>query len=1390
MQKKPPYFALTNYCFAVYMGHIRHYKAILHLILLCSFAGKIKAQLPILERAQITPLLSENDPTRFCYEALVQDQAGRLWMKTCGVAEKLYGIRVFQFDGYDRWPISIARDEWQDYNSIYLCGFSSLDQWYGFYSDPEGQSTIFSYDIITDAIQYTDIPAGNIHGIIEYQPGKFWVLGKEKKDYIIYHWQDTSIQFRYSFPHYDQSMPDYSNEVIMNFEYSDSTFFVLDGFLPLVIYDIPTKSSQTYTLDDFGKLTTKWLTDEKIGFNGTRLKVRDSIIYIAQGHAGPPFFQLNTKNPEAGPQIYSNLPDSTQARSIWEDEQGNLLFLYDYPNSPSKKFGAFLLDTADKIYDYSSVVASLSIIRSIHGKDFKQAAFIGTATGAFFVQVHEKRKISTNNSLNALRYIRQNGTEEVIIRARNTLFRLQDEELTKLPDEHCFAKVLESDGKKEILGSPDGKVWILNQKRLTQYTASEANNCLSYTLKFAVHTGIFITKSKLALVEEYTRKLVLYDLGTQQEISISGPPVIFRGRIHYLWASDETILWAASNNGLYKVDLNSGEWKRYGDTPDFEDHRILTIHEDRQGQLWLGTASRGIHIFNPKSEKVELVINESGGLSNNVVVGILEDDEGDIWAATYNGLNLLQSDGTILTVLGEKDGLTHQEFNRYAHFKSDDGRLFFGAVEGLNIIQPKELKAELKATEATKIFATSLSYFDQEANRTIQLRNYIPTNQAIILPADKRFLSVNVGLSNYGLNNKNRFAYRFEGRQDDWTYLGNEHLIRLSSLPPGKYDLLIKGIDHNGNWSSNAIRIPIHAKEFFYKQTWFYVLCAIPFLVFAFLWISRLRSEKIRLEQEVDKRTLEIRKDKELIQQQAEELQQLDQMKSRFFANISHDLRTPITLISGPAELLVEEDYVKEKSALHKAILTIGQNSKKLLRLIDEILDLARLESRTIKLKEEPIPVVAFTQSIFESYHLEAQRKKLQFQYTHQVDADFQILIDPNRLEKILNNLLSNALKFTAPGDAVQLNVFRETDQIIFEVADTGRGIPEADLPHIFERYFQSKDEKLVQTSGSGIGLSLCQEFAKLMNGQLSVKSDFGKGSVFRLSVPVKQSQEESNWQKEEIPFHVPQNIPASTENGSTKERPRIMVVEDNTDVQSFLKSLLETDYQVFSFDDGQYALDFLKENTAEELPVDVILSDINMPRLDGYGLIDAIKQHERWQQLPMIMLTARLQERSKIKALRMGVDDYLTKPFSPVELKVRLQNILENYQNRLSSQKAYLDVNPTFEPTISADQAWLQELEEHAINALDAQIELTNFFLAEQMSLSTRQLSRKVKQLTGLTVGKYVHEVKLQKARHLLEQKAYPTVAEVGYACGFNSHSYFTKIFNRHFGKSPASYY
>ena len=1348
---------------------------------------------PEITPAYIAPLHGENAPTQYAYRNLVIDQTGRLWLKTIGVAEQIYALQVFQFDGYNHWFVDVARENWKDVNirAGYLEDFNTNGLLYGYLNDPFQQSTLYTFEVETNNIQYTPMPEGMVGSMEEYEPGKFWVLEKTKNTFNIHHWDGKELCFYFSIPNHShyREPKGFLKHADTDFRYVDSTLWILDADFPLIAFEIASKTVKRYDGSNFPDFVEKPVTLNENRNAHKEFEIRGDSLYLVHNLVGKQFYIMERKGQD---QLFFPLnivPENARAHSIWKDKQNNLLFLYEYIKPDRYKMGATLLDSYNNLYDYSPMVESIPRIRSVSANNFKRQAYFGTNTGAYVVQARSKKAITTYEELVSLRHIRQIGTDEFLVRTQRDWLRIiKNGAIFNIPENSCLSDPSDFQGNITLLTDPQGKVWLKGISRMTRYNPRTDGNCISYTFDTKIKSAAFLSDKKLALIEEETNQLVIYDLQAQKSESISGLAPL-KGVPHYMHVTSDNVLWIATNKGLYMVNWLTGQTRYYGDTPGFEDSRILVIHDDQRGRLWLGTVNRGIHVFDIEEEKIVMKIDVTDGLSNNLVVGILEDDDGAIWASTYNGLNLIQSSGESITIFKEEDGLTHNEFNRYSYFKTADGSLFFGTLEGLNVIDPKKVKQALQSSETTKIYISQLSYFDAAEDRVVQIRNYQSGKNSLKLPADKRFLSVRVGASNYGMNTKNRYAYRLKGIDQEWAYMGTEHFIRLPNLPAGKYVLEIIGIDHNGNKSENAIRIPIQAKEFFYKQAWFYILLSMPFLVFALLWILRLNKEKEILEKEVDKRTLQIRKDKELIEQQAMELKQLDQMKSRFFANISHDFRTPLTLITGPAELIQQDVAVPQIPRIRQSLQSILQNGKKLLNLVDEMLDLARIESHQIKLHEQDIALYPLCKSIYTAYQAAAQRKQIYYELNYQLDPDMSLITDPKRLEKILSNLLGNAFKFTTQGETISFNVFSEQAMICFQIKDTGRGIPPEDLPHIFDRYFQSKQEALSISTGSGIGLSLSLELAKLMGGEIVVDSTFGQGSIFTLSLPLKETKPAN--QPKAITDSIPSDIaayPQQRKSGGDGPSSTVLVVEDNLEVQDFIKSILSVRYQVITQNNGSEALHFLKKQKQDqELPVDLIVSDINMPKMNGYELLGALKKDHRLQQVPIIILTARTKEKSKLKALRMGVDDYLTKPFSPTELLVRIDNLISNYKKRIAYQKEHYQVAPQFEEATSADQIWLEELEKTMLDALDKKMDLTIPYIANAISISQRQLSRKIKLLTGLTIGKYIQEVKLQKARHLLENQIIKSVAEASYLSGFKSPSHFTKVYQKYYGKNPS---
>jgi len=648
------------------------------------------------------------------------------------------------------------------------------------------------------------------------------------------------------------------------------------------------------------------------------------------------------------------------------------------------------------------------------------------------------------------------------------------------------------------------------------------------------------------------------------------------------------------------------------------------------------------------------------------------------------------------------------------------------------------------------------------------------------------------------------------------------------------------------------------------RNAMFGVGALLLLLVYLIYRINRIRAKK---NQELELKNQQIETDRAVIAQQAEELKALDQMKSRFFANISHELRTPVTLISTPITHALER-YQESMQQEVKRILSLAKrNAQKLMHLIEELLELSRIESGKVDLEKKPVLLNPFFNQLISAYESTANIKNMDLRLDYQLPEEEVVLLDKGRVSKIVNNLLSNALKFTPEGGVVVVTVgclpntglsgqfaadsspsphlsppssdeaqrrswITTHHSLLVTVSDTGRGIPEKDLKRVFERFYQVQDEEQPVEGGTGIGLALSRELALLMNGNLTVESQVGQGSTFFLSLPLEKAPQaethpspftrRSPQEKSGLTFY-PTKPPGEIgshatkptgEVGSHTTKPigevghhhlpdeahrrswvphhltpehRLLIVEDNPDMQQLLISVLEEHYQCTVASNGLEAWQMLQSEDYSIQDFDLILSDVMMPEMDGYALLERIKSDAEWRQLPIVLLTARAAEEDKLKALRLGVDDYLPKPFSSVELMARIENLIANYEQRKELKQLGIELDLEAPP--SADGVWLSELEEVCLHALDKQIKINNAYLAIHLNTSERQLLRRIKGLTGLSVSKYVQEVKLQKARNLLEHQAYSTVAEVAYECGFNTPAYFSNVFEKRFGKRPVDY-
>jgi signal transduction histidine kinase/DNA-binding response OmpR family regulator len=528
-----------------------------------------------------------------------------------------------------------------------------------------------------------------------------------------------------------------------------------------------------------------------------------------------------------------------------------------------------------------------------------------------------------------------------------------------------------------------------------------------------------------------------------------------------------------------------------------------------------------------------------------------------------------------------------------------------------------------------------------------------------------------------------------------------------------------------------------------------------------------------------------------LIEQQAEQLKQLDKTKSRFFANVSHELRTPISLIMGPINTILKRNQLGQED---QQLLNLARKGVENIQfLINEILDLGKMESGKMELEKAPVHLPSFFKQYFAQFESLKYSKSISYSYEILLPENSTVLLDQEKCRQIIFNLLSNAFKFTPSNGQVKATVQMIDTQLQFSVSDTGKGIHSSDLPHIFDRYFQTNRTDAVASGGTGIGLALCKEYAKLFGGKISVGSKLGEGSVFTVEFPVELADNDS------LTVDLPDDLDIGFEDiqeqsgqfqaatpllqpSMNPPKPKLLVVEDNVELQTYLQLILQHQYEVSIAENGQAAMGHLDKNGHPDL----IISDLMMPVMDGYQLLKNLKGNPATQQIPAIMLTARAEKDNRLKALRIGVDDYLTKPFDEEELLARIHNLLANQSARKQAAIEEESQIAAREGLPKIDQEWLESLENYIRENLSNN-QFTASNIADEFAMSSSTLLRQLKRLTGLTPRKYLSEIRLDAARQLMVEGRFRSVARVAREVGFRDVRGFSKKFAEKYGKNPS---
>ncbi len=543
-------------------------------------------------------------------------------------------------------------------------------------------------------------------------------------------------------------------------------------------------------------------------------------------------------------------------------------------------------------------------------------------------------------------------------------------------------------------------------------------------------------------------------------------------------------------------------------------------------------------------------------------------------------------------------------------------------------------------------------------------------------------------------------------------------------------------------------------------------LIGITFGLFIII-ILVIRSQKLK-----ERANKALKKKNEEIQSKNDQIQSIEVAKNKWFVNIAHELRTPITLVKGPLEQLGKSDYFEEDDRIFLDIAT--RNISQLENLTSEILDLSKLQESKLTLSKEITDIAELLTEISESFSEIARKNKIHLTYENDTESQIYLEIDRRKLQKAVNNLMSNAVKFTREDGKVKIRLLENVMSVIVQVSDTGHGIDKKELPFVFDRFYQAANQEGANVGGSGVGLSLSKEIVELHGGEINVTSDLGVGSTFEIRLPASLKIEES-----ELPS-LSEGSKRTAGNGKPSIAPKEKIVylaDDNPDMRDYIISFLEDKYLVKSFNDGKEII-----NELDIAIPDLIICDIMMPRMDGISLAKKLKEREEWRNIPFIIVTAVTDEQQKIMTLRVGIDDYIIKPFNPEELLIRIENLISNQENRESSGV----LQP--EEVESYQEKLISKLEEEVKNNI-ADPDFNVIRLAHAGSLSERQLYRYLKQTTGFTPANFVKEIRLQRAFELARRNAYSTTAELAYAVGFQHPNYFVTVFKKRFGKRPSDF-